>query len=84
MGQIPRQLCEWKGINILEAEVCVDHIHVLIEILLWISEEQELANDFLKGKIQVSKQILLVQRILCRYGRKENDEYTRVYKKPAG
>ena len=32
IGQILRQLCEWKGINILEAEVCVDHIHMLIEI----------------------------------------------------
>ncbi len=32
IGQILRQLCEWKGFNILEAEVCVDHIHMLIEI----------------------------------------------------
>lgn len=32
IGQILRQLCEWKGINILEAEVCVDHVHMLIEI----------------------------------------------------
>ena len=31
IGQILRQLCEWKGINILKAEVCVDHIHMLIE-----------------------------------------------------
>ena len=26
IGMILRQLCEWKGINILEAEVCVDHV----------------------------------------------------------
>ena len=32
IGQILKQLCEWKGINILEAEVCVDHVHMLIEI----------------------------------------------------
>ena len=32
IGMILRQLCEWKGINILEAEVCVDHIHMLLEI----------------------------------------------------
>ena len=25
------QLCEWKGINIVE-EVCPDHIHMLLEI----------------------------------------------------
>ncbi len=27
-----RKLCEWKGINIIEAEVCPDHIHMLVEI----------------------------------------------------
>jgi putative transposase len=32
IGMILRQLCEWKGINILEAEVCVDHVHMLLEI----------------------------------------------------
>ena len=32
IGRILRQLCEWKGVNIIEAEVCVDHIHMLLEI----------------------------------------------------
>ena len=32
IGQILRQLCEWKGITILEAEACPDHIHMLVEI----------------------------------------------------
>ena len=32
IGQILRKLCEWKGVNIIEAEVCVDHIHMLVEI----------------------------------------------------
>ena len=32
IGKILRQLCEWKGVNILEAEVCPDHIHMLVEI----------------------------------------------------
>jgi putative transposase len=27
-----RQQCEWKGINIIEAEVCMDHVHMLVEI----------------------------------------------------
>ena len=30
--QILRQLCEWKGVTIIEAEVCLDHIHMLVEI----------------------------------------------------
>lgn len=32
IGQILRKLCEWKGVNIVEAEVCPDHIHMLLEI----------------------------------------------------
>ena len=32
IGKILRQLCEWKGVNIIEAEVCPDHIHMLVEI----------------------------------------------------
>ena len=31
-GKILRQLCEWKGVNIIEAEICPDHIHMLVEI----------------------------------------------------
>ena len=27
-----RELCEWKVITIVEAEVCPDHIHMLVEI----------------------------------------------------
>ena len=27
-----RKLCEWKGVNIVEAECCPDHIHMLLEI----------------------------------------------------
>ena len=32
IGKILRQLCEWKKVNIVEAEVCPDHIHMLLEI----------------------------------------------------
>lgn len=32
MGKIIRGLCKRKGINIIEAECCVDHIHMLVEI----------------------------------------------------
>ena len=32
IGAILRKLCNWKGINIIEAEVCADHVHMLIEI----------------------------------------------------
>ena len=32
IGAILRELCKWKGIKIIEAEVCPDHIHMLVEI----------------------------------------------------
>ena len=32
ISEILRQLCEWKGVRIVEAHACVDHIHMLVEI----------------------------------------------------
>ena len=32
IGKILRRLCEWKGIEIHEAEICPDHVHMLISI----------------------------------------------------
>ena len=32
IGAMLRQLCKWKEVNILEAEVCPDHVHMLVEI----------------------------------------------------
>ena len=39
IGKILRQLCEWKGVNIVEAEMCPDHVHMLIEIPPMIYEQ---------------------------------------------
>ena len=32
IGAILRTLCNWKNIRIIEAEVCPDHVHMLVEI----------------------------------------------------
>ena len=32
IGAMLRQLCAWQGISIIEAEVCSDHVHMLLEI----------------------------------------------------
>ena len=32
IGEILRTLCDWKKIRIIEAEVCPDHVHMLVEI----------------------------------------------------
>ena len=48
IGYILRKLCERKGIEIIEAEACVDHIHMLVSIPPYISIAQFMG--FLKGK----------------------------------
>nr|AFK29746.1 hypothetical protein [uncultured bacterium] len=48
IGAMLRELCRWKGINILEAEVCVDHVHMLLEIPPKMSVSGVMG--FLKGK----------------------------------
>ena len=32
VGKILRQLCEGKGVKTVTAEVCPDHVHMLVEI----------------------------------------------------
>ena len=32
IGSILRKLCEYKGVEIIEAETCPDHIHMLVGI----------------------------------------------------
>ena len=32
IGKILRQLCEWKGVKIVKAELCPNHVHMLVEI----------------------------------------------------
>ena len=48
IGQILRKLCEQKGVEILEAEACPDHIHMLVSIPPHISVSQFMG--YLKGK----------------------------------
>ena len=48
IGHILRELCRWKDINILEAEICPDHIHMLIEIPPKMSVSSFMG--YLKGK----------------------------------
>ncbi|MFA5604492.1 MAG: IS200/IS605 family transposase [Dehalococcoidales bacterium] len=48
LGEILRELCKWKGVNIIEAEVCPDHIHMLLEIPPKMSVSSFMG--FLKGK----------------------------------
>lgn len=46
--EILRKLCEQKGVEIIEAEACPDHIHMLVSVPLYLSIAQFMG--FLKGK----------------------------------
>ena len=48
IGKILRQLCENKGVTIIEAELCKDHVHMLVEIPPSMSVSQFVG--YLKGK----------------------------------
>ena len=48
IGKVLRQLCENKGVEILEAELCKDHVHMLVSIPPNLSVAQFVG--YLKGK----------------------------------
>ena len=48
IGQMIRKLCEYKGVEIIEAEACKDHIHMLISLPPKYSVSQFMG--YLKGK----------------------------------
>ena len=55
IGEILRRLCEWKGINIIEAECCPDHIFMVRSI----AEEQGVAMPSFFGYMAWSVGILI-------------------------
>jgi putative transposase len=48
VGAILRELCKWKDVDIIQAEVCPDHIHMLVSIPPKLSVSSFMG--FLKGK----------------------------------
>ena len=48
IGKILRELCNWKKVNIINAEVCPDHVHMLIRIPPKYSVSE--IFGYLKGK----------------------------------
>ena len=82
IGKILRTLCERKGVRLLEAEACADHIHMLVSIPPKYSVSQVMG--YLKGKstllifertrkfkIQIWKPTILGTRLFRGYSRKE-------------
>ena len=51
IGAILRELCSWKEVTIIEAEVCPDHVHMFVEIPPKLSISTFMG--YLKGKSSV-------------------------------
>ena len=51
IGAILRSLCEWKEVEIIEAEVCPDHVHMLVAIPPKLSVSGFMG--YLKGKSSI-------------------------------
>ena len=60
IGAILRSLCEWKEVNLIEGEVCPDHVHILVEIPPKLSVSGFMG--YLKGK----SSILIYQKV-CKH-----------------
>ena len=74
IGSILRQLCEYKGVNIIEAEVCVDHVHMLLEIPPKMSISGFMG--YLKGK---SSQMIYERWANLRYKYRSREFWCRGY-----
>ena len=94
IGKILRQLCQQKGIEIIEAELCPDHIHMHAceypsEVQRvpgnGVSEREEQSDDLRQArefKVQVWEPALLGERILRGHGRKEQKASPGVHQEP--
>ena len=77
IGKILRQLCEWKGVKIIEAEACPDHIHLFVEIPPKISVSGFMG--YLKGKsaAMMYEQFGDLKYLMLWFSRPEFDRYAR-------
>ena len=90
IGQIIRQLCNYKGVEIIEGHLMPDHIHLLVSIPPKYSVSQFMG--YLKGKSSLmifdkhanlkykfGNRHFLGRRILCKYSGVEWSNYKEVH-----
>ena len=93
IGKILRQLCEWKGVKDHRGRslsgsypsVCRDTAEDYGIKVYGIPEREKQHNAvwaIRRAEIPVPEPWILVQRILCRYGRKKREPNCGVYKEP--
>ena len=56
MREIIRTLCKWKGVNIIEGEICPDHIHLLLSI------PPKMSVSGLMGYLKGKSSLMIIQK----------------------
>ena len=90
---IIRTLCQWKGVEIIEGEICPDHIHLLLSIppkmsvsgfMGYLKRKKQFddISKIWKHEVCIPKPRILVQGILCRYSRKRYCCNKKLYSQP--
>ena len=74
IGKILRKLCEWKGVEVLNAEACPDHIHMLLSIPPKYSVSKFMG--YLKGK---SSTMLYEQFVELKYKYRNREFWCKGY-----
>ena len=95
LRDILKQLCSYKGVEILEGHLMPDHVHMLVSIPPKISVSSFMG--YLKGKkflddlwssckpeVQIWESAFLVSRLLCQYGRSGYTRNNSVYSESTG
>ena len=54
--EILRKLCKWKGVDIIEGEICPDHVHLLLSI------PPKLSVSGLKGYLKGKSSLMIFQK----------------------
>lgn len=61
IGRILRKLCEWKGVEIIEAEICPDHVHMLVAIPPKLSVSSFMGYLKRKSSLEIYDSILEIK-----------------------
>lgn len=56
IGKILRELCKWKEVNIITAEMCPDHVHMFLEI------QPKLSVSSYMGYLKVKSSAIIYQK----------------------
>jgi len=89
-GKILRTLCAYKGVEIIEAEACKDHIHMLLSIPPKFSVSQIMGylkgksslmvfDKFANMKYKYGNRLFWCRGYLCGHGRQEQESHSGIY-----